>query len=55
LRGPQQFWLKFQGDITDLIKKARASVRNFESALLLEERAIEGALFMLEQFAFQQP
>src|SRR5580700_10843903 len=49
LNGTQQFRLKFEWQLTDLIQKQRTLVRQLETSDLLRDRAGEGALFMAEE------
>src|SRR5689334_598955 len=49
LNGTQQFRLKFEWQLTDLIQKQRTLVRQLETPDLLRDRAREGALLMAEE------
>src|SRR4029077_959112 len=55
LEGAQQCGLEFQADVADLIQKQRASVRQLESTLSLDQGTGKGSLLMAKQFALQQP
>ena len=55
LQNPQELGLQFERNIADLVKKQRASMGQLEAADALRNGAGEGALFMAEQFALQEP
>src|SRR4029077_8127803 len=44
----------FEADIADLVQKQGAPIRQFESALSLDQGAGEGSLLVSEKFAFQK-
>src|SRR5665213_2744698 len=54
LNGTQQFRLKFEWQLANLIKKQRTLVRQLEPSDLLRNRAREGALFMAEELTLQK-
>jgi hypothetical protein len=54
LDDPQQFRLKGEREITDLIQEQRSAVGGFERAGFGHDRAGEGASLMTEEFAFHQ-
>src|SRR4029434_6135212 len=54
LQDAQQFRLKLQRNVADLIKKERAFVREFKASRLLGNRSSECPFFMAKQLAFQK-
>src|SRR5439155_10871856 len=54
LQNAQQFWLEFQGDITDFVQKQRALVRQLQPATLLCDCTGEGTPLVPEKFTLQQ-
>jgi hypothetical protein len=50
----EQFDLKLQGNFAHLVEKERPPVSEFKPANLCGDGSGEGALFMAEEFAFQQ-
>ena len=55
LQDAQQFRLKFQRDVADLVQKKRALVREFKASRLLRDGASECAFFVTEQFTLEKP
>src|SRR5882724_12974137 len=55
LQNPQQLRLQFERNIADFIQEQRAAIRRFETSDLLRDSSSEGALFMTEELAFEQP
>src|SRR5215469_15284417 len=53
LEDPQQFWLKFEGNITDLIQKNRAIVGELESPRPVSRCSSIRAPNMTKEFAFK--
>src|SRR4029077_19761266 len=54
LQNAQQFGLQSRRNVSNLVKKQRSLVGQFEAADLLRDGAGKGASFMPEEFAFQQ-
>jgi len=54
LQHPQQFDLDDRGNLTDLVEKQRAAMRQLEPPSPLPQGAGERALLMAEQLRFQQ-
>ena len=54
LQHAQQLCLQFERNVSDLVQKERASIREFEAPLLLHQRAGERPLLVSEQFALEQ-
>ena len=54
LQDPQQFALKFEREVTDFVKKKRATVSQVESSTLAVYCARVGALLVTEKFALNQ-
>ena len=54
LQHAQQLGLKFERKLADLIQKQSSSVRQFEAADALGERAGEGSFFVAHQLTFDQ-
>ncbi len=54
LENPQEFGLRFQWDLTNLVKEKHPAVGRLKSARSVSNRACERALRMAEEFAFKQ-
>src|SRR5580692_3153009 len=54
LQDPQQFRLKFQRDIANLVKKQRAFVGEFEPSRFLGDGAGKGSFFMAEKLTLKK-
>src|SRR6267378_5699308 len=54
LQYPQQLRLQGQGNVADFVEEQCSSVSHFEPANFLSDGTGESALFVAEQFAFEQ-
>jgi len=54
IENPEQFNLKFRGDVADFIKKNGAAVSRFEQALFIAGGTSERAFFVSEKFTLQE-
>ena len=54
LNGPQQFGLRSQGQLADLVQKYGTALRLFQQTTAAEHRSGKRPLDMAEQFAFEQ-
>jgi hypothetical protein len=55
LQDAQEFRLQVEREVTDFVEEQRPPVSQFKAPEALRERPREGAFFIAEEFAFEQP